>query len=962
MCRTSSLAARPPPIRTSIAKLTNPRRRAAVQIRQMALAILLVASAACQDAGEVQYGGPSAKSNRTQLVSGALVISSPLTLDKTSVVAGDTLGATVTYQNTSSIPISVQAIVIAGRPPGATDAGGPYQFDLTPALGSQTIPAGGSVTLNAARAFTASDPTGSWCAFATYQDGSGVWYKGPDVGVTVAQPAAGGLVISTPLTLDETNVDPGVMLEGTVTYQNTRSSAISILGIAIGGRPPGGTNAGGPYDDLTPPLGAQTIAAGASVTLAASRAFTASDPTGSWYAFATYQDASGVWHDGPSVNFTVAAAAATPSITPGTGSSSSSVNATIACPTTGTLPHRTTDGSTPTTSSTQSSTATFSSSGTLKAICAGGGYAASAVASATYTITGGSGGLVMSSPLTLDKTIVAPGGTVNGTVTYQNTSSAAISLLGIAIAGRPPGGSNAGGPYDDLSRTLAAQTIAPGASVTLTASRAFTAGDLLGSWYTYATYQDAGGAWHDGPPVSFTVVSAVGGLAISSPLTLDKTNALSGDTVTGTVTYMNTSASPIAIQQLVIAAVPPSPATQQNFTPNQAATTVPAGATLTLTASRAFTSADPTGSWQVKSSYQDAAGAWHDGAGVNLTVGPLTGSGLLGANIEGVNDWDPTQLFADAMKQARHFGSVGTPWDEAAPVDANGWPTGDAEVVVIETNPGAWVAGTYALSFTGRATVASDSARPGVSISNVVYSGGVTTATVTATTAISGLWLQFTGTSGGVKNVSLMRPTKAGTPHAAGAIFTDRFLDRLKYFSTLRFMDYLSTNNTTQALWSDRVLPGKATQQSQQGSAYEYIILLANQSGKDVWITIPHLALGSTYALASTTYLKNLANLFKYGSDGVNPYTSPQVNPIYPPLNPSLHLYVEFSNELWNGVFPQNQWISAQAQAAINARDPDLCYDGTTHLRKVNVRLMGKGAMGINDTLRALHGDAGIGA
>ena len=158
-----------------------------------------------------------------------------------------------------------------------------------------------------------------------------------------------------------------------------------------------------------------------------------------------------------------------------------SVNATIACPTTGTLPYRTTDGSTPTTSSTQSSTATFSSSGTLKAICAGGGYAASAVASATYTITGGSGGLVMSSPLTLDKTIVAPGGTVNGTVTYQNTSSAAISLLGIAIAGRPPGGSNAGGPYDDLSPTLAAQTIAPGASVTLAASRAFTAGVLV--WF-----------------------------------------------------------------------------------------------------------------------------------------------------------------------------------------------------------------------------------------------------------------------------------------------------------------------------------------------------------------------------------------------------------------------------------------------------------------------------------------------
>src|SRR5437667_343864 len=236
MCRTSSLAARPPPIRTSIAELTNPRRRAAVQIRQMALAILLVASAACQDAGEVQYGGPSAKSNRTQLVSGALVISSPLTLDKTSVVAGDTLGATVTYQNTSSIPISVQAAVIGGRPPGGTNGGGPY-CDLTPQLAAQTVQPGATVTLAASRAFMGSDPVGQWYAFPTYKDAGGVWHDGPSVTFTVSQPAAGRLVISSPLTLDKTAVGPGGTLKGTVTYQNTSSAAISLLGISVCGPP-----------------------------------------------------------------------------------------------------------------------------------------------------------------------------------------------------------------------------------------------------------------------------------------------------------------------------------------------------------------------------------------------------------------------------------------------------------------------------------------------------------------------------------------------------------------------------------------------------------------------------------------------------------------------------------------------------------------------------------------------------
>ena len=82
---------------------------------------------------------------------GGLVISSVLTLDKTNLLPGDTLHGTVTYKNTSSSPISLKAIVIAGRPPGGTDAGGPFD-DLTPSLGAQTIAAGAMVTLNAARA------------------------------------------------------------------------------------------------------------------------------------------------------------------------------------------------------------------------------------------------------------------------------------------------------------------------------------------------------------------------------------------------------------------------------------------------------------------------------------------------------------------------------------------------------------------------------------------------------------------------------------------------------------------------------------------------------------------------------------------------------------------------------------------------------------------------------------------
>src|SRR5439155_8032424 len=58
-------------------------------------------------------------------------------------------------------------------------------------------------------------------------------------------------------------------------------------------------------------LGVTTVQPGATFQVLASRAFTSTDPTGAWYSFVTYQDASMVWHDGPSVNFTVSAPSAT---------------------------------------------------------------------------------------------------------------------------------------------------------------------------------------------------------------------------------------------------------------------------------------------------------------------------------------------------------------------------------------------------------------------------------------------------------------------------------------------------------------------------------------------------------------------------------------------------------------------------------------------------------------------------
>jgi hypothetical protein len=144
-------------------------------------------------------------------------------------------------------------------------------------------------------------------------------------------------------------------------------------------------------------------------------------------------------------------------------------------------------------------------------------------------------------------------------------------------------------------------------------------------------------------------------------------------------------------------------------------------------------------------------------------------------------------------------------------------------------------------------------------------------------------------------------------------------------FGSIRFMDWGSTNASPQRDWSDRRLPDHVFQSGvlhrrapatgfagdrRTGVAYEHMVRLSNETGRDLWLCVPHLA--------TDDYMLQLARLIRFGSDGVNPYTGPQADPVHPPLDPSLRLWLEYSNEIWsNGTsFPQGNWAEAQAIAA----------------------------------------------
>lgn len=254
--------------------------------------------------------------------------------------------------------------------------------------------------------------------------------------------------------------------------------------------------------------------------------------------------------------------------------------------------------------------------------------------------------------------------------------------------------------------------------------------------------------------------------------------------------------------------------------------------------------------------------------------GPRPATPQMGINLEFVLDYARSEVFADCMKSARTFGSADAPWDEKAPVDKDGWPTADAGTVVMADVP--VPVGAYSFSCTGRCTVGVSS--PNASIQGQGYDRATnrTVAIINVAAGATNLYVSFKGTQGGVKNIRLYRP---GYRAAQETTFTKEFLAAIAPFQALRLMDFTRTNTNDAAEWADRTKPTDALQSGKRGVAWEYGIELANKSKKDLWINVP--------VKASDDYVRQLAKLLKEK------------------LDPDRAVYVEYSNEVWNSIFPQ---------------------------------------------------------
>jgi putative Ig domain-containing protein len=140
-----------------------------------------------------------------------------------------------------------------------------------------------------------------------------------------------------------------------------------------------------------------------------------------------------------------------------------------------------------------------------------------------------------------------------------------------------------------------------------------------------------------------------------------------------------------------------------------------------------------------------------------------------------------------------------------------------------------------------------------------------------------------------VRNIRLWLPGFEG----AGVTFHPEWKKCIEPFAYFRFMDWGRVNNSPQKDWKDR--PNVRERRQADGVAYEYMIQLCNEMGRDAWICIPHMA--------TDDYVRQLARLLK-GK-----------------LKPERRVYIEYSNELGNPSRGQARWLWGRAEEQVRARE-----------------------------------------
>jgi hypothetical protein len=309
----------------------------------------------------------------------------------------------------------------------------------------------------------------------------------------------------------------------------------------------------------------------------------------------------------------------------------------------------------------------------------------------------------------------------------------------------------------------------------------------------------------------------------------------------------------------------------------------------------------PTASFSGNASFAYTISDGRGGIGsgtVNVTVSSTTAQGPLsiGTNLAGLVDWSTERPFLDAFKMSRPWitqsdGVFDTGEESQLNLDKDGWvkslpaPADSPQYYRVTTTIGSIPVGKYVVSYDGEGTIEYFAAAKDAAASNLGRD-------VINVTSSSNVFMNITATDpkrtgNYIRNIHVV--PIAYESNYATEIFNPDFIKKIEPFKTLRFMDWMETNNSTQSTWDKRPTPMTSTFQG-IGASVETMVALANKTHSNPWFTLPHLA--------TDDYVTKFAQYVKAT------------------LDPALKIYVEYSNEVWNGMFGQGTWIEQQGQKA----------------------------------------------
>lgn len=276
---------------------------------------------------------------------------------------------------------------------------------------------------------------------------------------------------------------------------------------------------------------------------------------------------------------------------------------------------------------------------------------------------------------------------------------------------------------------------------------------------------------------------------------------------------------------------------------------------------------------------------------------PGSGAPRMGVNLARATYYTPAWVFADAFRLSRWSERDDYPWalDDPQglgppPLSASGYPQGLGAEQAVETLclrgvGGRYPAGTWTLAFTGDGAVelGLDAAR-----GRHEHDGqGQARVDFGVEPSDAGIRVRIVRSNPS----DPVRDLRLWMPGVEGQTFHPAFLESLAPFAVIRFMDWGATNGSPVVGWDDRRRPDARTQAMHgSGVAYEWMLELANATGAEPWLCVPHLA--------DDDHVTRLARL------------------VAERLAPGRRVWIEYSNEVWNGGFEQARDVREQARAA----------------------------------------------